>query len=470
MLNWIWLGMILSAVLVGGFGGRLEVMTTGVFEQAEFAVMKIALPFIGAWAVWLGMMRLAERAGLVQALARLLHPVLRRLFPEVPRDHPAMGAMVLSMSANMLGVGNAATPLGLRAMAHLNALNGRPGVASNAMVTFLVICTASIQLLPTTAITVLALDAIKRKDPLFQATCIVAPGLIATFCALCVGLFLAKTLARFPIFAPVDDPDAVAPAPEAKTEELAVETVRPAPLTLRGKLALGCYFAAFAAIFFLLVTKVKPDVANGVLHAARATLPHFFPGTWAFPSPVEAPQWARVIQSVSLLSIPFMLSFFPLYGALRGVKVYEQFCEGAKEAFGTAQRVIPFLVAMLVGIRLLRDSGALLLVIDGIRPVLDFFHFPAEIFPLALMRPLSGGASLGIMTDLVATHGSNSLIGKMAATIYGSSETTFYVIAVYFGSVGVRKTRHAVLAGLAADLTALIVSVIVCNAMFKSPT
>jgi spore maturation protein SpmA len=462
MLNWIWLGMILVATLVGGFGGRLEPMTTGALEQAKDAVMSIALPFIGAWAVWLGMMRLAERAGLVQALARVLRPVLCRLFPDVPPEHPAMGAMVLSVAANMLGLGNAATPLGLRAMAHLNRLNGQPGVASNSMVTFLVMCTASIQLLPTTAITVLALDAMKRKLPNADPTSIVAPALIATICALAVGLFLAKWLATWRMFAAVPDPEATGVSSEIKAEEVAAETVQPAPLTTRGKIVLLLFLGSFLAMFGLLVW---PHGANGLLHQLRG-----HEGGWAFAVPwPESPQdtasgiLVRTIRAISLLAIPFMLSFFPLYAGLRGVKVYEQFCEGAKEAFGTAQRVIPYLVAMLVAIRLLRESGALGMMTEGLRPWMAMLYFPPEILPLALMRPLSGGASQGIMMELVSTHGAHSLIGKMAATIYGSTETTFYVIAVYFGSVGVRQARHAVIAGLAADITALIVSVAACN-------
>lgn len=464
MLNWIWLGMIIIATIVGGFSGRLQPMTEGAFAQAKSAIMDLALPYIGVWAVWLGMMRLAERAGLVQALARALRPIMRWLFPDVPADHPAMGAMVLTMSANMLGLGNAATPLGLRALAHLNKLNARPGVASNAMITFLTICTASIQLLPATAITVLALapsQALRKSDP----TVIVAPAFIATVCAMTVGIFLARFLAKLPVFAPVDDPDAPKVTQEVKDDPTAVEVANPTPLTGRGQFLLVVYYAMFALLFYILVC---PEVSNILVQTIRAQVPWLIPGNWTFGNawPDTENQFVRIIRALSMLAIPFMLSFFPLYAALRGVKVYEQFCDGAKESFATAQRVIPYLVAMLVAMRLLRDSGALDALLNVLRTPLQWVGFPPEILPLALMRPLSGSASFGLMADLVAKHGADSLIGRTAATLYGSTETTFYVIAVYFGSVGIRKTRHAVIAGLSADIVATIVTVYICNRMF----
>ncbi|RYD73448.1 MAG: nucleoside recognition protein, partial [Verrucomicrobiaceae bacterium] len=194
MLNWIWLSFLLIAVLVGGFTGKLPEMTKGAFETAESAVMKIALPLIGIWAIWLGVMRLAEQSGLVQMLARALRPIMRRLFPDVPQDHPAMGAMVMNMAANMLGLGNAATPLGLRAMAHLERLNPHPGVASNAMCTFLTLNTASIQIIPTTAIGILAVAGSKN------ATAIVPSAFLATVCAAIAGVIAAKILEKLPIF------------------------------------------------------------------------------------------------------------------------------------------------------------------------------------------------------------------------------------------------------------------------------
>ena len=448
MLNAIWLAMLLVAVLVGGFGGRLDAMTEGAFATAKSAVMDIALPLVGLMAIWLGMMRLAERAGLVQSLARGLRPVMRRLFPEVPADHPAMGAMVLNMAANMLGLGNAATPLGLRAMTLLQKLNPRPTVASNSMVTFLAVNTASIQLIPTTAISILAIQGSKN------ASIIVVPAIIATAIAMACGIFLAKVLSRMPAFRISDDEAGVADELLAVQEnEIAAEKIQPAPMSGAGRTLLAIFLAAFCAMFFALVW---PAAAN--------SLPQSLGWQWRYGDfwP-ELGTTLRVMRAVSLLAVPFLLGFFPLVAWLRGVNVYEQFCEGAKEAFDTAKRIIPFLVAMLVGIRLLREAGVVQMVTDTLRPMLDRIHFPSDLLPLALMRPLSGSASQGIFVDLVKTHGADSLLGRMAATIYGSTETTFYVLAVYFGSVGIRKTRHAVIAGLTADFIAIGCAIAACH-------
>src|SRR5215213_7470667 len=193
MLNWIWLAFLLIAVLVGGFSGKLPEMTKGAFDSAETAVMKVALPLMGIWAIWLGIMRLAEQSGLVQLLARALQPIMRLLFPEVPPEHPAMGAMVLNMAANMLGLGNAATPLGLRAMAHLERLNPHPGVATNAMCTFLAISTASIQLVPTSAISILAVNHSASAHAIWPT------AFLASICATAAGITSAKLLQRLPV-------------------------------------------------------------------------------------------------------------------------------------------------------------------------------------------------------------------------------------------------------------------------------
>ncbi len=476
MLNFIWLAMLLVSVIVGGFTGRLDVMTKGAFTQAEDAVMKIALPLVGLMAIWMGMMRLAERAGLVQVLARALKPVMRRLFPDVPPEHPAMGAMVLNMSANMLGLSNAATPLGLRAMALLQKLNPRPTVASNSMVTFLAVNTASLQLVPTTAISILAVQGARSPSS------IVVPAFIATAIAMCCGVATAKVLGRLRMFQAPPDDDEAAAVVEVKTEDAGTETVNAPALTMRGRAILALLFAAFAGMWALLAfpdqfpgwktsdvqqnaayERALPAAAAPTLATQSALLPVFavLYAKASAPSPVLA-----MLQAAGTLAVPFLLTFLPLYAALRRVKVYEQFCEGAKEAFATAQRIIPFLVAMLIAIRLLRDSGVMQMLTDILHPVLSFLHFPADLLPLAIMRPLSGSASQGIFVDLVKTHGADSLIAKMAATIYGSTETTFYVLAVYFGSVGLRKMRHAVAVGLTADIVALAVAITICRVMF----
>ena len=450
MLNLIWLAIVLIAVLVGGFTGRLEQMTEGAFATAADAVMKIALPLVGLMAIWLGIMRLAERAGFVQLLARALRPIMRRLFPDVPAEHPAMGAVVMNMAANMLGLGNAATPLGLRAMALLQRMNPHPTVASNAMVTFLAVNTASLQLIPTTAISILAVQGGKSPSN------IVIPAIVATAIAMTCGVTAARFLSRLRIFRVEPDADAteqMSSVAEAGLAEVAAENIEPRSLTAAGRWALAVFLLAFAWIFFALVWPASADALPTLL-GAKWRHAVFWP---------DAGTGLRVLRALSMLAVPFLLAFIPLTAALRGVKVYEQFCEGAKEAFDTAKRIIPFLVAMLVAIRLLREAGVVQAVTEALRPALETIGFPPDLLSLAVMRPLSGSASQGIFVDLVKTHGADSMIARMAATIYGSTETTFYVLAVYFGSIGIRKTRHAVAVGLTADIIATACAIAACR-------
>ena len=447
MLNVIWLAIVLVAVLVGGFSGRLEPMTSGAFETAQDAVMKIALPLVGLMAIWLGMMRLAERAGFVQQLARGLRPVMRRLFPDVPEEHPAMGAMVMNMAANMLGLGNAATPLGLRAMALLQKLNPHPTVASNSMVTFLAVNTASLQLIPTTAISILAVQGAKSPSN------IVVPAILATAIAMTCGVAAARLLSRLPIFRVEPDTESAEAVAATEPGEVAAEKIEPRAISRTGRVLLAFFFAAFAWIFFALVWPKLADWLPVTLHA-NWRHGDFWPGLGTTQ---------RILRAVSVSAVPFLFAFIPFVASLRGVKVYEQFCDGAKDAFATAKRIIPFLVAMLVAIRLLREAGVVQMVTDTLRPALNAIGFPSDLLPLALMRPLSGSASQGIFVDLVKTHGADSMIARMAATIYGSTETTFYVLAVYFGSVGIRKTRHAVAVGLTADLIATACAIAACR-------
>ena len=447
MLNIIWLALVLVAVLVGGFTGRLDAIKDGAFATAKDAVIEIALPFIGMMALWMGMMRLAERAGFVQLLARALRPVMRRLFPDVPSEHPAVGAMVMNMSANMLGLGNAATPLGLRAMALLQKLNPHPTVASNAMVTFLAVNTASLQLIPTTAISILAVRGATDSSN------IIVPALLATAFAMACGVTAARLLSRLRIFRVVPDADAAGQASAAADTEIAVEKIEARPVSVAGRWMLAIFLLTVAWMFFALVWPSRADALPAML-GAKWRHAIFWPGLGSS---------LRVLKALSMLAVPFLLAFIPLAAALRGVKVYEQFCEGAKEAFGTAQRIIPFLVAMLVAIAMLRAAGVVQAVTEFLRHPLEAIGFPPDLLPLAAMRPLSGGASLGIFTDIVKAHGADSMIARMAATIYGSTETTFYVLAVYFGSIGIRKTRHAVAVGLTADIIATAAAIAACR-------
>jgi len=435
VLNYIWLALVIGAVLLGGLTGQLPAVTEAAFESCKTAVMTIALPLAGIMALWLGVMRLAEKSGLMHAVARALRPVMTRIFPDVPAEHPAMGSMIMNMSANMLGLANAATPLGLRAMQDLEKLNPRPGTASNAMCTFLALNTSSVQLIPASAVAILAAAGS------VQPTAIIGTALVATICSTIAGLVSVKTLEKLPFYQlpPVTAGDEAAKQKETESEPPPVAAEPPAPLALWSQLLLG----AFGAFFLWLLWRTASagyDNDRGI--------------------------FASYVEAVSLLAIPFLLSFLPLYAAVRRVPVYEEFVEGAKEGVQVALRIIPFLVAILVAVGMFRGAGGIDLLSRGLDPLFQAVGFPAELLPMALMRPLSGSGTMGIFSELVTTHGPDSLLARMAGTIMGSTETTFYVLAVYFGSVAIRRTRHAVPAGLIADLTGLIASIIICRIVF----
>jgi spore maturation protein SpmA len=433
VLNYIWLSLILLAVAIAGWNDRFKELTDGAFDGAKTAVT-IALGLIGIMALWLGVMRLAERAGLVQRIARGLRPVMRRLFPDVPVEHPAMGAMLMNMAANMLGLGNAATPLGLRAMRDL-AIN-----------------TSSVQLIPATAIAILAAAGSTRP------TAIVGTALLATLSAATVAIISVKLFEKMPMFRVADDSMNQSPvATEIRNEVKGKDTGTtdshrtgpaepPKQLSTAGLIALIALFVLFIAVFL------------------RMAMPTLF-GLPLSPETAGQHIFVRSVNALSILAIPFLLSFFPLYAAARGVKVYEEFVEGAKEGFGVILKIIPFLVTMLVAIGMFKGAGGIKLLSDLLSPVLSPLHFPTDLLPLALMRPLSGSATLALLTDIIHRLGPDNIVSLTAATIYGSTETTFYVAAVYFGAVGVKQTRHAIPAGLLADLTGVIASVIVCRAV-----
>ena len=455
MLNYIWLALVLLAVTIGGWTGHLKEVTDGAFEGAKTAVT-IALGLIGIMALWLGVMRLAERAGLIQKLARGLRPVMSRLFPDVPNEHPAMGSMLMNMAANMLGLGNAATPLGLRAMRDLETLNPHPGTATNAMCTFLALNTSSVQLIPTTAIAILV--AAGSTNP----TAIVGTSLLATLCAATVAIISVKLLGRLPWFretgvrpvAGVADPGRAESTETAQgavisnTEDGAAGDSVPGSRTPKLQIWGKGILALLALFFFaLFVRQVFPEALGLSSGPASPSLSYF----------------VRSVSALSLLAIPMLLSFFILYGALCGLKVYDEFVEGAKEGFSVILRIIPFLVTMLVAINMFKGAGGIDLLARMLAPILTPLHFPTDLLPIALMRPLSGGATLALFTDVVHRLGPENIVSLMAATIYGSTETTFYVAAVYFGSIGIKQTRHAIPAGLLADLTGVVASVIICR-------
>lgn len=412
---------------MGGFSGHLQEVTTAAFDACKAAVLNIALPLAGVMALWLGLMKLAEKSGLVEILARALRPVLKWLFPDVPATHPAMGSMVMNIAANMLGLSNAATPLGLRAMQDLEKLNPRPGTASNAMCTFLAINTSSVQLIPATTIAILA--AAGAKAP----TQIIGTAFFASCCSTIAGICAVKFFEKLPAFS-LPPVEFVPPSHETAEEE------RSAPrLVWWGNWVLLLFAASF--VYFGWSHALLPETAS------RSLL-------------------IRVVESVSYLAIPFLVAFFPLYAALCRVKVYEEFVEGAKEGFQVAVRIIPYLVAIISAVAMFRAAGGIDLITKAIGPALAAISFPSDLLPLTLMRPLSGSGATGIFAELVKSQGPDSLISQMGATIMGGTETTFYVLAVYFGSVGIRRTRHAVPAGLCADLAGVTAAVTICNLVF----
>jgi len=397
-------------------------------------------------ALWLGLMRLAEKSGLIQRLGRVIRPIMLRLFPDVPSDHPAIGAMMMNISANMLGVSNAATPLGLKAMTELNRLNSKPGVATNAMCTFLAINTASIQLIPATAINLLAINGSKNPSAIVGST------LLSTAFATVCAIVTVKVLERFGPFRWENQP--APPTPEPGTVQTNPDE-QPATESTPAQPTVGPRWARCALIILLLV----------FLGAfVSKAFPYLF-GAAPWPSDLLA-GLILVLKALSPIAVPFVLTFFPLYAFGRGVPIYSEFIEGAKEGFQTALRIIPYLVAMLVAIAVFRESGALDFLKFLLSPILGLLQIPSEMLPMVLMRPLSGSGSLAVLSDMIKQFGPDSLLTYTAATIYGSAETTFYVIAVYFGSVGITRIRHAIFAGLLADLAGAVAAVFVCRLLF----
>ena len=456
MLNYIWLGLIGLAVMMGAYHGSLgEPNGLGDVGDASVTSAKDAVVFgfglIGVMTMWLGLMRLADRAGLVKRLGMVLKPILVWLFSDVPASHPAMGAIVLNVAANILGLNNAATPLGLRAMSELETLNRRPGVATDAMCMLLAINTSSITLIPVTVLGLLALY--HGKNP----SVIIGTSLAATAVAHAFAIGTCKLLERTrwsrrqiegTVAAPSPAPKNVKPDEGAALEERAETADASLPWVPGSRWIL----AALGGIFVALVIAFT------------------FPGLIGrAPTPEEAMhKWpVRLIDALSMLVLPWLILFFPLYAALRRIPVYDEFVEGGKEGFQVILRILPYIVAMFVAVGMFKAAGGMDAITAAFRPLTDLFHFPSELVPIALIRPFSSGAALALLTELIKnpTYGPDNIVTLMAATFYGCSETTFYVIAVYFGSVGIRKTRHAIPAGLVADVVGPIAAVAICRAV-----
>ncbi len=393
---------------------KIKDITNAAISFAGTAV-EIALGLVGIMAMWLGIMKIAEGAGVINYIAAAMRPVTKRLFPDVPHDHPAIGSIIMNISANFLGLSNAATPFGLKAMEELDKLNPEKGTATNAMCTFLAINTAGMTLIPATAI------AVRAAAGSTQPAVIIGTSLFASACATTAGLIAVKTLEKF-------------------------SSNRSEGLKFLGAVAKKALFVlpVLALLIWLFVSGTVDLNSLGVNTGTLKT----------------------VIDALSAFAIPVIIFLFVGIGMYKKVKVYEVFIEGAKEGFNVALRIIPYLVAMLMAIGIFRASGGMDLLVWMLSPVTNLVGMPAEALPMALMRPLSGSGSIAIMTEIIKTHGPDSLLGLMVSTFFGSTETTFYVLAVYFGSVNIKRTRHALPAGLIADVTGLLMAVFIVRLLF----
>ncbi len=415
-LNWVWTGFFIVAFATAvarwllGEAGIFQALLTAMFDGAR-AGFEISLGLAGIMALWLGLMRVGERAGMVELLARLAGPLLRRLFPGVPDGHPAQGAMTLNISANLLGLDNAATPLGLKAMQELQDLNREPaGTASNAQIMFVVMNTAGLTLIPTSVIAIRQSVALKQGlGAGFNAADIFLPTLLVTFASLLAGVLAVAVAQRLPLW--------------------------------RARLLLPLL------------------AVGGLLAAAVAGLAR-----------LPAERAAQVAGSTGAAVILGVVLLFLLAGTWRRVNMYDAFIDGAKEGFGVAVNIIPYLVAILVAISVFRAAGcmdALLAAIGAGVAALGWNTDFLPALPVGLMKVLSGAGARGLMIDVLQTHGVDSFVGRLAAIIQGSTETTFYVLAVYFGSVGVKHHRHALACALLADAVGLVTAIGVGYAMWR---
>lgn len=408
MLNWLWLGFFVVAAIAGFsrwllgddpavFGAMVE----SLFAMAKLSVEVMVLLF-GTLTLWLGLLRIAEKAGLVDALARLLGPLFARLMPEVPRGHPALGLITMNFAANGLGLDNAATPIGLKAMRALQTLNPSSTTASNAQILFLVLNASSLTLLPVSIFMYRAQQG--APDP----TLVFLPILLATSASTLVGLLSVALMQRLRLWDPV---------------VLAY--------LIPGALVLGSFMALLGTMSATALASLSSLTGN-----------------------------------LTLFGI--VLSFL-LVGALRKVAVYEAFIEGATEGFDVAKSLLPYLVAMLCAIGMLRASGALEFALDGIRWLVEAIGWDTrfvEALPTALVKPFSGSAARAMLIETMQTHGVDSFAALAAATIQGSTETTFYVLAVYFGAVGIQRVRHAVGCALLAEFAGVVAAILVCYWFF----
>jgi len=403
LLNRLWIGLFFSALAVGlgkllFFGDMMifKEMVDELFASAELA-FKIALFLTGALCLWMGIMEIGEKGGAIRILTRLVSPLFGKLFPDIPKDHPAVGSMMMNFSANMLGLDNAATPLGLKAMGQLQELNPKKDTASNAQIMFLVMNTSGLTIIPVSILAYRSGAGSASPSEVFL------PILISTFFASLVGLMVVAYKQK---------------------------------INLLNKVILGYLGTLTVLIVGLLI--------------------------WLYNNP----DWVEPVSNVGGNLLLFsVIIIFLILGIRKKINVYEVFIDGAKGGFDVAIKIVPYLVAILVAIGVFKASGAMEMLFDGLRYLLKLAHVVntefIEALPTAFMKPFSGGAARGMMLETFATHGVDSFIAKMAATFQGSTETTFYVLAVYFGSVGIKKTRYAAGAGLIADAAGIITAIFI---------
>ncbi len=408
VLNYIWIAFFLIAFVIAVvrliFFGDVEVfpnIMNSTFETAKQG-FEISLGLTGVLSLWMGVMKIGEKGGVVNVLARFLSPLFTRLFPDIPKNHPVYGNIFMNIAANMLGLDNAATPLGLKAMEGMQELNAKKDTATNPMIMFLVLNTSGLTLIPVSIMTY------RFQCGAAQPTDIFVPILIATFIATIAGIIITALYQHI---------------------NLLNRTIL---LTLGGAVAL---IAALIGVFM----QMKPEQMNAISSTA-----------------------ANVLLFTVIIT-------FIVAGMRKRINVYDAFIEGAKEGFSTAVRIIPYLIAILVAIGVFRASGAMDWLIGGIRWCVEMTGANADwvgALPTAIMKPLSGSGARGMMVDAMNTYGADSFIGRLSCIFQGSTDTTFYILAVYFGSIGVSRTRHAVVCGLLADLAGVVAAIGVCYLFF----
>ena len=408
VLNYIWIAFFVIAFVIALvkliFMGDFEVfpeMMGSTFESSKTA-FEISLGLTGVLSLWLGIMKVGEKGGMVNALARLLSPVFCKLFPDIPKGHPVTGSIFMNIAANMLGLDNAATPLGLKAMEQLQQLNTKKDTATNPMIMFLVLNTGGLTLIP------VSIMVYRAQLGAAQPTDIFIPILLATFFSTMAGIIITSLYQR---------------------------------INLLNKV-------------MLLTVGGMSLVVAGII--------------WGFGQ-LDKDQMNIVSTTVANILLMTIIVGFIMAGVRKKINVYDAFIEGAKEGFQTAVRIIPYLVAILVGIGVFRASGAMDMIIDGIKWTVGVLGGNTDFvgaLPTALMKPLSGSGARGMMVDAMTTYGADSFVGRLSCVFQGSTDTTFYILAVYFGSVGIRYTRHAVACGLLADLAGVIAAIAICYMFF----